>query len=156
MDDLLELARSMAEKEKEYAGKLRRLSDEIGHPVLKALITGIASDSEKHGMFYEAVVKLLSEEYPLMSQEKLDLIHEAIKKHIDVEAEMIKLTGELAKEVKDPRLKLILMAIHDDEVKHHNLLVSIEKHIAEALTLTEQDLWDMVWKDSLWHGAPGG
>ncbi len=153
---VLELAKLMAKKERSYAKELSDLADEINHPVLKALIAGIASDSEKHSRFYEAVIALLSSKYPLLSQEKLDLIRDAVRRHIEVEAEMIKLTKEWAEKTDDSRLKLILMAIHDDEVKHHSLLVSIERHIARAETLTEQDLWDMIWKDSLWHGAPGG
>ena len=31
-----------------------------------------------------------------------------------------------------------------------------EKMIVEKESLTEQDLWDWVWKDSLFHGSPGG
>jgi len=154
--DLLGQAKAMADKEKKYAKELQDLADQVSHPVLKALIAGIASDSEKHSMFYEAITVLLSSRHPLMSQENLDLIRDAVRRHIEVEAEMVKLTKKWAEETDDPRLKLILMAIHDDEVKHHSLLVSIERHIARAVTLTEQDLWDMIWKDSLWHGAPGG
>lgn len=46
--------------------------------------------------------------------------------------------------------------IHDDEVRHHKLLLSLQKKIAEAETLTEADVWEMVWKDVAYHGAPGG
>ena len=146
----------MAEKEKIYANELRALADEINHPVLKALISGIASDSEKHSKYYEAIATLLGSKHLLMAQEKLDLIRNSVRRHIEVEAEMLRLTKEWAEKVDDPRLKLILMTIHDDEVRHHSLLVGIERHIARAETLTEQDLWVMIWNDSVWHGASGG
>jgi len=156
VEEFVELARKMIDREETYARDLEDLANKVSHPVLKALITGVASDSRKHSNFYAAVLALLTEQAPLMSQEKLDLIQEAIRKHIRLEEEMIKLTEEWLSKVDDSRLKLILAAIRDDEIKHHSLLVSIEKHIARAETLTEQDLWDMIWKDSLWHGAPGG
>lgn len=48
------------------------------------------------------------------------------------------------------------MAIYDDEQKHHKLLLDIKDKIAKRETLTEDVLWDLIWKDSPWHGAPGG
>jgi hypothetical protein len=69
---------------------------------------------------------------------------------------MVRISRELADREKDPRVKLLLMAIHHDELAHHKILVSIQENIVKALTLTEKELWDLIWKDSLWHGTPGG
>ncbi len=55
----------MCEKERFYAHELYELSKEIKHPSLRTLIRGIALDSEKHSVFYEAVINLLKH-YPLM------------------------------------------------------------------------------------------
>jgi hypothetical protein len=52
-------------------------------------------------------------------------------------------------------VKLILGAIYSDEVEHHKVLVSVKERLAKAEVLTEQDFWDMVWRDSPWHGTPG-
>ena len=76
--------------------------------------------------------------------------------NIEMEAEMVEFTRKLALEADDPRLKLIFSAIHADELKHHKLLLDIEKQIAERETFTEEELWDAIWKDSPWHGSPGG
>lgn len=146
----------MIKEELSYANDLRDLANQLKHPILKVLFLGVALDSEKHSKLYEAILSILIKEYPLISQEKLDLIKERIKKHIEIEERMIELTKKLTEKTKDLRLKLILSAIHDNEVKHHSLLQNIEKNIAEAETLTKEALWDMIWKDSLWHGASGG
>lgn len=69
---------------------------------------------------------------------------------------MINLVKELIKKTTDPRLKIILEAIYSDELKHHNILVNLLKNIAEREVYTEEELWDAIWKDSPWHGAPGG
>jgi len=50
----------------------------------------------------------------------------------------------------------VLEAIYSDELEHHKLLVSIKRNIAEKEKFGEEELWDMVWKESPWHGAPGG
>lgn len=42
------------------------------------------------------------------SEEELEVIKEGIKKHIEQEAEMVKLAAELLEKVSDPKLKLIL------------------------------------------------
>ena len=43
-----------------------------------------------------------------------------------------------------------------DEIAHHKLLVDLHKSLISPQTLTEEDLWGMLWEDSPWHGSPGG
>lgn len=154
--DILTASKEMIEKEFEYAKELRELASKFRHPVLQVLLVGIALDSEKHSAFYEAVTKILTETQPMLSEEELAIIKEGIRKHIEAEAEMIRLTKELIEKSSDSRLKLVLTLIHEDEVRHHRILKALEKEIAEKDTLTEADVWDMIWKDVAYHGAPGG
>ncbi len=156
IEEIKKLAHEMAIQEKKYAEELRKLAEKIKHPVLEALIKGIASDSEKHSIFYSAVEELLSRVQPLLTEEELEEIKKGIRKHIEMEAKMVEFTRKMAQETDDPRLKLVFSAIHEDELKHHKLLLDIEKKIAELETFTEEDLWDAIWKDSPWHGSPGG
>ncbi len=155
-EDILTKSKEMISKEFEYAKELRELATKFRHPVLQVLLIGISLDSEKHSAFYDAIVKALTQTQPMLSEEELEVIKEGIKKHIEQEAEMVRLTAELLDKVSDPKLKLILQMIHDDEVRHHKLLLSLQKKIAEAETLTEADVWEMIWKDVAYHGAPGG
>ena len=53
-------------------------------------------------------------------------------------------------------VKQVLQYILDDERRHHELLKKIHELIIEKETLTEQDIWDLAWKDVPWHGGPGG
>ena len=153
---ILKIARRMIDEEKHYALELKELANKFRHPVLQALILGIALDSEKHSIFYSSIVKLWSENIPVLTEEELNIIREGIRKHIEMESRMIRLTKELADKSADPRLRMILMAIHDDELRHHSVLVDLLKNVAERETYSEEELWDAVWKDSPWHGAPGG
>lgn len=154
--NILEEVNSMAKNEREYAKELYRLSELLKHPVLQALIKAIALDSEKHGILYESIIKLLQQEITALSEEEIEIIQSNIKRHIEVEEKMIELAKKLASQTDDPKLKLIFSAIIDDEIKHHRLLVDIKENIVEKYKLTEENIWDMVWKDSPWHGTPGG
>ncbi|MEM4717465.1 MAG: ferritin-like domain-containing protein [Desulfurococcaceae archaeon] len=142
--------------EEKYAEEIKRLGDMINHPVLKALFHGIARDSEKHGYMYRSIAELLSKIQPYISEKDLEEISKVIKKHVETEARMLEEARRLLLETSDPRVKLLIAAIADDEAKHHALLKSIEKRIAEEETLREDIIWDMIWKDSPWHGTPGG
>ncbi len=156
MTSLLEIAERMVEEEKKYAAELEEVSKKIKHPVLEVLLKSIALDSKKHSSMYEAIVKLLRETQPALSENELKVIAEAVKKHIETESRMIELTRKLLEDVKDSKIKLIVAAIHEDEVKHHKILVDIKKNIAEKEIVSEQELWDALWKDSPWHGGSGG
>lgn len=154
--DVLKEVEEMVHKEVEYAKELDELSNMIDHPVLQALFKAIAFDSRKHSVLYTSALRLLREEIKALTEEELKIISEKVRKHIELEKEMIERTLELMKQTDDPKLKLILASIHEDEVKHHKLLTDIEKNIASKYGVTEEELWDMIWKDSPWHGTPGG
>lgn len=145
----------LKERELSYARDLRSVVTSFKHPILQTLIYGISYDSEKHSMFYTSLISML-EKGVALSEEELKTISAVIDTHIRVEEMMIENTRELFKTVEDDRFKLILSAIYNDEILHHKLLLSIKKAIAEAATITEESVWNMVWKDSPYHGAPAG
>ena len=142
--------------EKKYAEELKNLAEAIKHPVLRTLLLGIAQDSLKHSMMYEAILQLTSQIQPFIALEELKNIATIISKHIETELKMLEEARKLLSTSQDPRIKLLVAAIADDEAKHHALLLAIKENIAEEEALTEQVYWDLVWKDSPWHGTPGG
>lgn len=154
--DLVKVLVQFSEMERKHSEELNTLADQVGHPVLKALFKGIAKDSEKHSYMYQALADLLSRTQPFISEKDLQAIATVIKKHIETENKMLEEARRLLNQLSDPRAKLILSAIADDEARHHAVLKSIERRIAEEETLSEQIVWDMIWKDSPWHGTPGG
>lgn len=146
----------MISVEKKYAEELRSISSSIKHPVLQSLFMGIALDSDKHSIFYESIYRLLTAAQPLLSMDEFDMVNMVVDNHIRMEENMIVFVKNVLGETSDPRLKLLLEAIYEDEVKHHKLLMVLKKMISEKEVLSEDHLWDMVWKESPWHGTPGG
>ncbi|MCX8186214.1 MAG: hypothetical protein N3G48_03770 [Sulfolobales archaeon] len=153
LKNVLEYLRSM---ELNYVKDLRSVISKIYHPILQTLMYGISFDSEKHATFYGSLITLLEGKSVALSEEEFKTLSTVIDGHIKVEEMMIENTKELLKTVEDDRFKLILSAIHNDEVIHHKLLLSIKKAIAEHATLTEDAIWTLVWKDSPYHGTPAG
>lgn len=148
--------KKMAEKEMDYAKALSSLGDRIKHPVLRAILTGISNDSIKHSLLYKAIVDLLSIPQPVISEEEFKEIVKEIESHIETEAKMIEFVKNMLKNIDDARLKLLLSAIYDDEVEHHKLLVDLRDNFAKLEIITEKDIWEAIWRDSPWHGTPGG
>ena len=142
--------------EKKYAEELKNLAEATKHPVLRTLFLGIAQDSLKHSMMYEAILQLTSQIQPFISLEELKNLATTISKHIETELKMLEEARKLLSTSQDPRIKLLVAAIADDEAKHHALLLTIKKNIAEEEAFTEEIYWNLVWKDSPWHGTPGG
>jgi len=53
-------------------------------------------------------------------------------------------------------VKLLLTAILADEKRHHELLKQVLEILVRGETITEEDWWDILWKNVPFHGAPGG
>lgn len=124
--------------------------------LVRYLIEAISIDSNKHALMLNALLAHLQSKTPFISEEKRDELGTNIKEHINLEALAIKTYGALIPETEDPGAKQVLEYILDDEKRHHKLLKRIYQLVIEKETLTEQDLWDLTWKDVPWHGGPGG
>ena len=124
--------------------------------LVKYLIQAIAIDSNKHALLLNAILARIESKTPFIDEAKRDELGKNIKAHIEMEAEAIKTITELIPEIEDPGSKQVLEYILEDEKRHHNLLTQLYKLVIEKETLTEEDLWDLTWKDVPWHGGPGG
>jgi len=79
-----------------------------------------------------------------------------IEKHIRIEADLIKKISKVLPSIENEKLKLLLNAILEDEKRHHKLLKMILKILVKGETITEEEWWDMIWRNVPFHGSPGG
>lgn len=158
MEEIAVILGRLAEAESKYAEELRKLASSIRYTAaLSAIFAALSKDSEKHAELYESLLKIVSETaQPRIFNEDLKLVSEAIDRHIETERRMIEEARKLLDKIEDSRVRLLLSAIYEDEVKHHKLLTDVKDKIAKIQTLTEEEFWNEVWRDSPWHGAPGG
>jgi rubrerythrin len=128
----------------------------LGNVFIKELLMGISQDSQKHAMLLKALKKAVEGPTPFISEEERDKIAKGIEKHIELEANAVKTYSELVEKSDNEQVKTVASMIKEDEIRHHQLLLELHKAVIEPETLTQDDIWDLMWRDSPWHGSPGG
>ncbi len=155
-DELVGFLRKQVNVENEIVNSVNRALGEIGNPAVKGVLKGISLDSMKHAEMYDAAINLLTSVLPALTQENLDKQRELVKKHIRMEAELIQKINKTIPSIENKKVKLLLNAILTDEKRHHQLLKEVLEILVRGETITEEDWWDVLWKNVPFHGAPGG
>ena len=63
--------------------------------------------------------------------------------------ELIKKIEQVIPEVENEKVKLLLNAVLSDERRHHDLLTAILEIVVKEETITEEDWWDILWKNAV-------
>jgi len=154
-EELTKFLREQIKIENKIVKSLNNALVEIRNPAVKGVLKGISLDSVKHAEMYGAAVKLLTYVSPALTQEHLDKQRELVEEHIRIEAELIERISELIPSVENEKIRLLLNAILMDEKRHHELLKKVLEILVRGETITEEDWWDILWKNVPFHGAPG-
>ena len=155
-EELLKFMRRQIEVENEIVESLNNALIEVKNSSVKGVLKGISLDSVKHAEMYAAAVELLTSVSQALTQKHLDEHRRLVEKHIRMEAELIKKISEILPKVEDKKVKLLLDAILADERRHHELLNMVLEIIVKGETITEDDWWEILWRNVPFHGAPGG
>ncbi len=154
--ELVVFLREQIKTENKIVKSLNRALKGIGNPAVNGVLKGISLDSVKHAEMYAAAVELLTRVSQALKQEHLDEQRELVKEHIHIEAELIERISEVMPVVENEKVQLLLNAILSDEKRHHALLKNVLEILVKGETITEEDWWDILWKNVPFHGAPGG
>ena len=155
-EELTDFLKEQIKVENRIVESLNRSLGEIRNPAVRGVLKGISLDSAKHAEMYASAVGLLTRVQPALAQEHLDKQRELVEKHIHLEAELIEKISKKLSGIEDKKVKLLLNAILMDEKRHHELLKEVLKILVRGETITEEDWWDVLWKNVPFHGAPGG
>ncbi len=153
---LLDFMKQQVIIEKKIVNSLNRGVRNIKNPPVKGVLKGISLDSVKHAELYNAAITLLTQVSQALSQENLDAQRDLVEKHIQMEADLIKKMEEIMPSVENKKAKFLLNIILTDEKRHHAMLKTVLEMIVRAETISEDDLWELLWEGSPFHGAPGG
>jgi bacterioferritin (cytochrome b1) len=123
---------------------------------VKGVLKGISLDSVKHAELYSAAITLLTGVSQALTQENLDAQRALVEKHIQMEAELIKKIEKIMPTIENNKVKFLVNAILMDEKRHHAMLKTVLEIIVRAETITEDEWWELLWKNAPFHGAPGG
>lgn len=155
-DELVGFLKKQVNIENEIVNSVNGALGEIGNPAVKGVLEGISLDSLKHAKMYGAAISLLTRVLPALTQESLDKQRELVGKHVRMEAELIEKISKVLPRIENNNVKLLLSAILLDEKRHHQLLKEVLNILVQGETITEEDWWEVLWKNVPFHGAPGG
>jgi len=155
-DELVGFFKRQVDIENEIVNSLSEALGDIRNPAVKGVLKGISLDSRKHAEMYDAAISLLTSVSPALTQENLDKQIELVEKHMRMEAELIGKIHEKMPSIEDKKVKLLVNAILLDEKRHHQLLKEVLEILVRGETITEEDWWEILWKNVPFHGAPGG
>ncbi|MEM2465384.1 MAG: ferritin-like domain-containing protein [Candidatus Bathyarchaeia archaeon] len=155
-ESLVEFIRSQIAVEWEIVRSLEKALEDMRNPAVKGVLRGISLDSVKHAEMYSSALSLLTTAPQALPQEQLERHKSLIEKHIRIEAELINKIDSIIPKVGDKKVKLLLTAILADERRHHELLKKVLEILIRGETITEDEWWEILWKNVPFHGAPGG
>ena len=129
---------------------------DIRNPAVKGTLRGVSLDSLKHAEMYGSAINLLTGVSPALTQEQLDKQRELVEKHIRIEAELIERINEVLPSLEDEKVKLLLKTVLSDERRDPELLKRVLEILVKGERITDEEWWDMLWRDVPFHGAPRG
>ena len=153
--ELVELFRAQMVFEREHAEAMNKTAGKTRNAVVKQLLHGIALDSSKHADIFNALLELLHVA-TAMSEDEREKVSADFDRHIQAEEFMIRRVEELIKKTEHSGVKFLLQYILSDERRHHQMLKDILGQIVSKEIITEEEWWDMLYKDAVSHGAPSG
>ena len=155
-DNLVDFLKRQIKIENEIVKSLNSGIADMENPPVQAVLKGISLDSLKHAEMYASAVTLMTSVSKALKQEDLDKQRRLVEKHIELEAELIQKIGAILPGVENKKVKLLLETILTDEKRHHELLKQVLEILVQGETITEDDWWDVLWKNVPFHGSPGG
>jgi len=146
--------KEMAEMEEKYAIKLAKDFRGWGNPAVDSLIEAIAHDSEKHAILYRTAAYLVEGKSLSIIDIKYDDLAASLREHIETEEKMLKKVKELIGKVENEGAKNLLIEIYSDEVSHHPFMKKLLELVLKGEAITEEDVFNMVFRDLPTGGAP--
>ena len=157
-EERIEFYSKQIELEKKIIAAAQKSVKGVLNPLVREMILAVAIDSQKHETMLQALLDRLTGPSPAIDEKVSDEIANAIQEHVELEAQAVKLYKDYLDSqcCTDNKEKIVIKAIYEDELRHHELLKWLNKTIVKKETLIEEDLWEHLWDDAFTHGTPGG
>jgi len=153
--ELINFFREQAKLEGKIVKSINKALKNLKNPVVVSVLKGMSLDSKKHAEMYKAAENV-TQVAPAMSEDELNHLNEVVSWHINNEEKIMKRLEEAIKKIHDRKIKLLVESIATDEKRHHELLKTIMDTVVRGETITEDEWWEIIWKNVPFHGAPGG
>ena len=152
---LVDFFREQAAFEEEIVKSVNKALETVKNPVVESVLKGMALDSSKHAAIYRAAEQIVHVA-PALTESEFNQLKKVVKWHVENEDKIIKRLKDAVKKTENKRIRFLLQAIVTDEERHHQLLDTIMDIVVKGETITNDEWWEMLWKNVPFHGAPGG
>jgi ribonucleotide reductase beta subunit family protein with ferritin-like domain len=153
--EMIEFFKEQVKLEHHIVESITNSLKNVRNPVVKQVLRAIAFDSQKHAGIYTAAMAI-TEVTPALTDKEFRELKKLTEKHIVDEEKAIAALDKFLPKVKDKKIRFLLESIVADERKHHQLLNKIIDLVVKKEAITEEDWWEILWKNVPFHGAPGG
>ncbi len=141
MSDLIEMLKEQKELELGHVTKLAPTVKAIRHRLVSALLETVIHDSRKHAVLCQALIDVEVGAAPVTLDTDMATalnLHQQIKQHMRVEADMIKRLENILVKIQDDRVEYILGYILADERRHHDTLQRLSNLIDRDTTAYDE------------------
>jgi rubrerythrin len=143
MPNLVEQLKEQKKLELNHIKELKPSVAKAQNKLVAALLESIVLDSQKHAAICQALIDVKGGE--ISASMDIDMgaavgLHQDIKQHIRVEADMLTRVGVMAREAKDKRVKAMIQYILEDEKRHHSTLQALSNLIDQNSAAFEEYL----------------
>jgi len=153
--ELVKFFREQAKLEEDIVKSVNKALGTIKNSVVESVLKGMALDSSKHAAIYRAAEQIV-QVAPALTESEFNELRRVVKWHIENEDKVIKRLEDAVKRTENKRIRFLLQAIVADEKRHHQLLDAIMDIVVKGETITDDEWWEMLWKNVPFHGSPGG
>jgi ribonucleotide reductase beta subunit family protein with ferritin-like domain len=154
-DEMIEFFKEQIKLEHHIVESVTNSLKNVRNPIVRQVLHAIAFDSQKHAGIYNAAISLTKVTPALTDKEYMEL-EEITARHIEDEEKAIAALDKIMPRIKNTKVKFLLESVAADERKHHELLRKVIDLVVKKEAITEEDWWDILWKNVPFHGAPGG
>ncbi len=114
-DNLLDFLNNQVTVENEIVASLEKALVGMKNPAVKGVLKGVSLDSVKHAELYSVSHHLVDQASTALTQDNLDEQRKLVKKHIEIEAKLIKELQEMIPTIENEKVVFLLKAILEDE-----------------------------------------
>lgn len=147
-----DIFKKISKDEEKRSKEIGRLTRGIKSEALRSLLQVLEMDTLKHAKYYSMIASMMSLSREAISLGDKNKIQNEIDYHIQEEAQHLEQLKHLTETSDNPRIKLVLNMISEDEKRHHNIFLSLKDIIASEETVEEDDMWTMLWEKGVWLG----
>ncbi|AMD30148.1 hypothetical protein [Acidilobus sp. 7A] len=148
-EELRRRLEAWAEEERLYAERLAESAAKARSPLVRAALTAVAMDSQKHHALLIEAARLL-EGPQALGEGELEASLDDIRGHVEVEAEALRLFEGLVRDPavqQDPQLSFILRLVLRDERFHHVVLHDLYQALARGKVLGQGEEWEELYRE---------